>query len=358
VSGRKIENLISGVDRSANNVEELDLTAINDRRSANANTLEADLVSKIAQLDVGALLNAGAQGQGVSQGQSQGQGQQPGQGQPQPQSQGLRPAGPSDINTSNVGADLANQVAAGNRPSVGSGDINTSNVGADLANQVAGFGTTAGAQNQTLGQSPAVAQEQPAPQAQAADARPSGQAQGPAGPAGPSDINTSNIAGDLANQLAPVPGVTGQRPASNDIAGEIANQLAGGAAPVSQGQVAAAQSGGAGAAVIEIRSTMIQEANGQQFATQVIQQVGQGQQAAAAPAATEAPAATAPQAPAPPAEVKPTEVPAAMPVPSEALSTSTVAAEAAPRPETQPTQPLAEGINVNVSEQHWIPNLR
>jgi hypothetical protein len=331
-------------------VEGFDLNAINDRRSANANTLEADLVSKIAQLDVGALLNPGAQGQGVSQGQSQGTGQQLGQGQPQPQSQGLRPAGPSDINTSNVGADLANQVAAGNRPSVGTGDINTSNVGADLANQVAGFGTTAGVQNQTLGQSPAAA-AQPVPQAQAAEARPSGQVQGPAGP---SDINTSNIAGDLANQLAPVPGavpgVTGQRPASSDIAGEIANQLAGGAAPVSQGQVAA-QSGGAGAAVIEIRSTIIQEANGQQFATQVIQQAGQGQQAAAAPAATEAPVATASQAPAPPAEAKSTEAPAAMPVPSEALSTSTAAAEAAPRPEAQPTQPPAEGISANVSEQ-------
>lgn len=346
MSGRKIENLISGVDRSANTLEELDLSATIDRRSANTNTLEADLVSKIAQLDVSALLNAGAQGQGINQEQSQGQSQE--QGQPQPQGQGLRSTGPSDINTSNVGADLANQVAAGNRPSVGTGDINTSNVGADLANQIAGFGTTAGTQNQTLGQSPAAAQAQPAPQAQAAAARPSGQVQGPAGP---SDINTSNIAGDLANQLAPIPGVTGQRPASSDVAGDLANQLAGGAAANILGEVAAAQSSGAGAAVIEIRSTIIQEANGQQIATQIIQQVGQGQQSPAAPAATEAPAATAPQAGAPPPETKPTEVPAAIPISSGALSASTAAAEGAPQPVSQPTQPPAEGISTNVSEQ-------
>jgi hypothetical protein len=323
VSGRKIENLISGADRSTNSVEELDLSAINDRRSANANTLEADLVSKIAQLDVGALLNAGTQGQGASQEQDQSQPQL------QPQNLGLTPAGPSDINTSNVGADLANQIAAGNTPSVGTGDINTGNVGTDLANQIAGFDTTAAARNQTFGQQPAVGQAQAA-----AEARPSGQGQSQGlRPAGPSDIDTSNIAGDLANQLAPAPGVNGQRPESNNIAGDLANQLAGGAAPNGQGQVAAAQNGGAGAAIIEIRSTIIQEANGQQIATQVIQQQGQGQQLAA----------TAP------AEAKTTEAPAPMPIPSEALSKST-AAEAASKPETQSAQPSVEGMSSNVSD--------
>ena len=112
-------------------------------------------------------------------------------------------------------------------------------------------------------------------------------------PAGPSDINTSNIAGDLANQLAPVPGavsgVSGQPPANNDIGAALANQIAGvgavaGQSPSAQGQVAAAQSGGAaGLAVVEIRSTVIQEVNGQQIATAVI--IGQGQQAAGAAAA-------------------------------------------------------------------------
>lgn len=391
VRGRKIENLISGVDRSTNSVAELDLSAINDvRRSANANILENELVNKIAQLDVGSLLNAGAQGQGAGQGQGQGQAQQPGQSQTQPQgqSQGLRPAGPSDINTSDVGADLANQVAAGNRPTVGTGDINTSNVGADLANQVAGFGTTPAAQGQIPGQSPAAGQAQPAPQAQAAEAarpaaeaqpaaearpsagaqaaaeaRPSGPAQGQGlRPSGPSDINTSNIAGDLANQLAPAPGVSGQRPASNDVAGDLANQLAGGGAapvgqgqssPQGQGQLAAAQSGGASAAIIEIKSTIVQEPNGQQIATLAIEGQGQGQQPAAAPAPTEAPAMTAPQAPAPAAEARPTEAPAAMLAPAEPQSKST-AAEAAPKPETQPTQPPAEGMSAMVNRDFPI----
>ncbi|KAF2626965.1 hypothetical protein BU25DRAFT_75954 [Macroventuria anomochaeta] len=388
VSGRKIENLISGVDRSTNSVAELDISAINDvRRSANANTLDnADLVNKIAQLDIGSLLNAGAQGQGASQGQSQGQSQQQGQGQAQPQgqSQGLKPVGPSDINTSNVGADLANQVAAGNRPTVGTGDINTSNVGADLANQVAGFGTTPAAQGQAPDQAPGAGQAQPAPQAQAAkaprpaaesqpvaEARPStgaqaaaeaqpsrqGQSQGTR-PAGPSDITTSNIAGDLANQLAPGSGVNGQRPASNDVAGDLANQIAGGgvapigqgqSSPQGQGQVAAAQSGGAGAAIIEVKSTILQEANGQQIATAVIEQQRQGQQPAAAPAPTEAPAITTPQALAAPAEAKPTEAPAAMPVSAEPQSKST-AVEAAAKPETQPTQPPAEGMSAMVGK--------
>ena len=246
---------------------ELDLFAVNDvRRSANANTLEANLVNNIAQLDVGPLLNAGAQGQGASQGKSQGQSQQQGQGQ----TAGLRPAGPSDT-------------------------------------------------------------------------------------------NTSNVAGDLANQLAPEPGADVQHPASNDVAGDLANQIAeGGAAPTGQsqssppgqGQVAAVQGGGTGATIIEIKSTIIQEANGQQIATAVVEQQEQGQQPAAAPAPTEAPATTA-EAPAPPAEAKPTEAPAAMPAPAEAQGEST-AAEAAPKPETQPTQPPAEGMSAMV--RIWLPN--
>ena len=278
VSGRKSENPISGVDRSTNSVAELELSAINDvRRSANANTLENEFINKIAQLDVGSLLNAGTPGQGASQGQGQQQGQT--QAQPQGQTQGLRPAGPSDI-------------------------------------------------------------------------------------------NTSNIAGDLANQLAPGPGVNSQRPASNDLAGDLANQIAGGgAAPIGkgQGQVAAAQSGGAGAAVVEVKSTIIQEANGQQIQTLAIEQQGQGQQPAAAPAPTEASAMTAPQAPAAPTEAKPTEAkpteakpteakpteakpteaPAEMPAPAETQSKPT-AAEAAPKPETQPAQPPAEGMSAMV----------
>lgn len=186
----------------------------------------------------------------------------------------------------------------------------------------------------------------------------SGQGQGEGlRPSVPSDINTSNIAGDLANQLAPGPGVNGQRPASNDVAGDLANQIAEGGASAGQGQpqgqeAAGQQRGSAGAAIIEIRSTIIQEANGQQLATAVVEP-GQEQQAAAPAAPTEAPAMTPPQPPAPPAppaEARPTEAPAAMPAPVEPQSQST-AAEAASKPEAQPTQPPAEGMSAMVSVQ-------
>ena len=356
IRGRKIEDLISGVDRTANSAAELDVSAINQvRHSANANTLDhVELVNKIAQLDVGSLINAGAQGQEASQPQSQWQGQ----------SQSQRPAGPSDINTSNIAADLANQVAAGNRPTVGTGDINTSNVGADLTNQIAGFGTTPAAQGQTPGSPVPGSQAQPAPQAQAAEASPpvaeaESSRQDPSQklrPAGPSDINTSNVAGDLANQLAPGLSVNGQSPASNDIAGNLANQIAGGdAAPLGEGQLnsqgqveaAGAQSGSAGVAVIEIKKTIIQEANGQRIQTAVIEQQAQGQPSAAMPVPTEAPVMAAPQAPAPAAEAKPTEAPAVTPVSAEPQSNST-AAEAAPKPEAELTQLPAEGMSAMV----------
>lgn len=358
MSGRKIENLVYGVDRSTNGVTERDLSAMeNIQHNNDDNNLEANLVNKIAQIDIGALLNAGAQQQG------------PGQAQPQGQTLGLGPTGPTDINTSNIGGDLANQVAANASSST--------------------------AQGQTLGQPPAAGPPQLAAQAppagapqSAAGAPTSGQGQGQGlRPAGPSDINTSNIAGDLANQLAPAPGVSGQRPASNDIGGDLANQIAGVGVPASQaqpqaqGQVAAA-SGGAGLVVIGVKSTIIQEANGQQIATAVIEQLGQGQQAAAVPAATGAPALAAPQAPAPPAqappaeappaeappaeappapappaEAKPTEAPAAMPVPSETLIKSS-AAEAASKPEAQPTPPPMAGMSGNVRISTSALNLR
>ena len=333
--GRKIENLISGVDRSANGVTELDLSAAEDvRRSADDIALESNLVNKVAQLDIGALINAGAQGPG----------QQQGQGQPQPPA--LKPAGPSDINTSNIGGDLANQVGA-------NGSLGL----APAAGPPQAAAPAPAIQAAAAASAPAIQAAQPA--AAAAAAAPAIQAAQPAasasaggqglGPKGPSDINTSNIAGALANQLAPVPGavsgVSGQPPANNDIGGAIANQLAGvgavaGQSPSAQGQVAAAQSGGAaGLAVVEIRSTVIQEVNGQQIATAVI--IGQGQQAAAAaPAATGAPA---PPAAAPPAA----EAPAAMPVPSETLKSS--AAVSAPKSEAQASQPPLAGGGGSVS---------
>lgn len=170
-------------------------------------------------------------------------------------------------------------------------------------------------------------------------------------PAGPSDINTSNVAGDLANSLAPESSPHGQRPAgaqSNDVAGDLANQIAGGGATVGesqsnpQGQVAAAQSGSAGPVVVEVKQTIIQEANGQQIQTAIVEQQAQGQQPAAAPAPIEAPVTTTPQALAPSAEVKPTEPSAVMLAFTEGQSNAT-AAEAAPKPSTP-----VEGMSVMV----------
>lgn len=225
-----------------------------------------------------------------------------------------------------------------------------------MANQVAENITAPAAPGQVPGQPPSAAAPQAAPLAAASPPAGQGQGQG-LRPGGPSDIDTSNIAGELANQLAPVPGVSGQTPASNNVAGDLANQIAGEGASSGQdqlqgqlqgqGQVAAAKSGGAGLAVIEIKSTIIQEANGQRIATAVIEPLGQGQQQGAAAVPTAAPAIAAPQEPASPAKAPPVEVPAAMPIPSETLIKSGIA-EPAPNSEAKPTQLPNEGISANV----------
>jgi hypothetical protein len=282
--------------------------------------------------------------------------------QRQGSSQGLGPILASDINTSNIGGDLANQLA----PEIGQGavpsDLNVSNIGGDPANQAAGV---VGSQSATAVNGPgnAIALNAPgnAPPPPPAglglaplpgDALP-GQAPGAASapPAGPPPPGLAPLAGEapaagpnplagamplpppagpLANEARPAPPAqlapppilqpigTGDLDTTN-IGGDLANQIAGGGAkPIEQAQ-AEATGNGAGVA-IEIKQTTIVLPNGQQIVTQIVQPKPKGQETAAPPAQTEAPAASPPAPPAPPAEAKPTQAPEQAPVSSVAES--------------------------------------
>ena len=291
----------------------------------------------------------------------------------------------SDIDTTNIGGDLANQLAAGIGQSAGPSDVNVNNIGGDLANQAAGV---VGPQNATTvnspgnvaaaeapGNAPPLLPAGPAPPAgevlpgQAnsgalappagpppppGPAPPAGEAPSagpkpPAGavllplPAGPSPPTDKAPAGAIpppppAGQAPPAPAgslADGARPAppsmqqgqpalfqpigtgdldTTNVGGDLANQIAGGGAkPIEQAQ---AEATGKGAAIgVEIKETTIVEPNGQQIMTQIIQQQTRGQEGAAPPALTEAPAAPAP---APPAEAQPTQAPEKAPLSSAA----------------------------------------
>jgi hypothetical protein len=263
--------------------------------------------------------------------------------QRQGSSQGLGPILASDINTSNIGGDLANQLAAG----IGQGavpvDLNTNNIGGNLANQAAGV---VGPQPATAVNAPGNAPPlppagealpppasppppglaSPAGEVPAAGANPIAGAIPPPPPAGLAPPPGEAPAGPLANearpappaQLAPPPVLqpigTGDLDTTN-IGGDLANQVAGGGAkPIEQAQAEASDKG-AGVA-IEVKQTTIVLPNGQQIVTEIVQQITKGQ-GAAPPAQTEAPAA-APSAP--PAEAQPTKAPEQAPVSSIAQS--------------------------------------
>jgi hypothetical protein len=259
--------------------------------------------------------------------------------QRQGSSQGLGPILASDINTSNIGGDLANQLAAG----IGQGavpvDPNTNNIGGNLANQAAGVvgpqpATAVNAPGNApplppAGLAPPAGEALPPPasppppglappagEAPAAGANPIAGAILPPPPAGLAPPPGEAPAGPLANearpappaQLAPPPVLqpigTGDLDTTN-IGGDLANQIAGGGAkPIEQAQ-AEATGKGAGVA-IEVKQTTIVLPNGQQIVTQIVQPKPQGQETAAPPAQTQAPAASPP---APPAEAKPTQAP-------------------------------------------------
>jgi hypothetical protein len=267
--------------------------------------------------------------------------------QRQGSSQGLGPILASDINTSNIGGDLANQLAAG----VGQGavpvDFNTNNIGGNLANQAAGVvGPQPATEVNGPGNATAVNAPGNAPPLPPAGlAPPTGEALPPASPpppglappAGEASAAGANLiagaipppppaglapppgeapAGPLANEARPAPPAqqapppvlqpigTGDLDTTN-IGGDLANQVAGGGAkPIEQTQ-AEATGNGAGVA-IEIKQTTIVLPNGQQIVTQIVQPKPQGQETAAPPAQNQAPAASPP---APPAEAKPTQAP-------------------------------------------------
>jgi hypothetical protein len=195
VEGRRIENLISGVDRAAQG-------------------------NPIGGLDANSLLNGVAQGQGQR-------------------------ASAGDITTNNVGADIANQIAGGSSTSID-----------DILNGLNG-------QDQT----PPINQSTP-------------QEQGPAAAQSGNqgirnDINSGDIAGDLANQLASKAG-SGEN-SVQDVAGDLANQLVpNGQEQLPQSSQASAQQSGGNAQIIQVVSTMITEADGQKIATAVIEAAASG----------------------------------------------------------------------------------
>ncbi|KAI4919092.1 uncharacterized protein J4E92_008736 [Alternaria infectoria] len=244
VSGRRIDNLVSGLDW-----QRRDTGALNVPAAEQASALDnGNIAARLAQngLDANALLNGLAQGQG--------QGQRSGNG---------------DINTNDVGGDLANQIAGG-----GSTSVDDILIGLNGQKQ-------SPSTNQT---------NNPQPQGQSgAQGTPQGADQGAAG-----DIKSSDIAEDLANQLAPKPGSS--QSGSADIAGDLANQLA----PNGQGQLPS-QSGvpqnGSNFQTIQIVQTIVTQPNGQEIAATLVEAPPQGA-AETTPPAGEAPAAASPSAPA------------------------------------------------------------
>jgi hypothetical protein len=231
---------------------------------------------------------------------------------------------------------LLNGIAQGQGQQGGTGDISSSDVGGDLANQIAGGGSTSidnilsGLNGQKQGAS---INQTNAPQGQGQS-----QSQAPAQAASQgsnqgigSDINSSNIAGDLANQLAPKP-AAGESSVS-DVAGDLANQLA----PNGQGQLppptqAEAQQNGSNAQPIQVVSTIIAEANGQKLATALVEAAPQQAAAPSPAAAGEAPAGEMSSAP---TEATSTLSPAAgeaMPQSSTAAKEASAEASSASKP--------------------------
>lgn len=285
---------------------------------------------------------------------------------------------------------LLTGIAQGQDQRSGSGDISTSDVGGDLANQIAGGGSTSidSILSGLDGQKPGASTNQTStPQGQGQSQRQNPEqvpSQGGTQNIG-SDINSSNVAGDLANQLAPKP-AAGEN-SVNDIAGDLANQLA----PNGQGQLppptqAEAQQNGSNAQPIQVISTVITEANGQKLATALVEAAPQqaaapspaaaGEASAAAEATSASSAATgeAPAAPSPPAgesaagsssASKPAKtvfpagksaLPAVTPIPwtnspmAAGSSSSKNATQAAmPAAESMTTATLAKGKNSTVS---------
>ena len=242
VVGRRIEDLISGADRSqGNTIEALSAPAIEQANTPDTGNIAARFAHN--GLDANALLDGLAQGQGRGQRSSNG-----------------------GAGTSDVGGDIANQIAGGSSNSIG-------DIIAGLNGQEQGAPT-----NQSTSQP----QDQSASQGMVPGNSQSAE----------SDINSSDVAGDLANQLAPQSGSNDAN--VEDVAGDLANQLApnGQGQLPPQGQADAQQNGGSGQ-LIEVVSTIITEANGQMMATALVEAASneptEASSSAPQAAATEAP---------------------------------------------------------------------
>ncbi len=260
--GRRIDNLVTRVDLAQENeIEALDAPAVEQ-----ANALDnGNIAARFAQngLDANALLNGLAQGQGQR-------------------------SGSGDISTNDVAGDLANQVAGGGSTSIG--DILTG-----LNGQKQSPSTNQTSIPQAQGQSPTPGQNP-------TQGTPQSSSQGTG-----SDVNSSNVAGDLANQLAPKP-ASGES-SVNDVAGDLANQFAPngqGQLPPSNGQgqlppngpgqlpspnQVGAQQNGSNFQTIQIAQTVITEPNGQQISTALVEAALKGAAEPTLPAAGEVPAA-------------------------------------------------------------------
>jgi hypothetical protein len=104
VDSKRVENLLSGVDR----VQERDADTLDTPAIEHVNRLDVgNLATEVAQnkgLDINSILDGIAQGQGSSQGQNQGG--------------NTGRLGSGDLSASDVGGDLANQIAGGNAPGI------------------------------------------------------------------------------------------------------------------------------------------------------------------------------------------------------------------------------------------------
>lgn len=244
VEGKKIVDLISGVERAPED---------------NVGGLNIPAIERVNRLDANALLAGITQGQGNGQAQSQGQ------------STGR--VGTGDLKTSNIGGDLANQIAGGSSPSID-----------QILNGLNGQ-RQSGSRNESAAQEQGQVMEQgqnnPQVQNSPLDSRP------PRGQGNELDVGALISSQGTGEGRSQGSAALGSDINSSDVAGDIANQLAsnGQAYPNGQGE-GRGQRGGGNAQPIQIKETIITEVNGQQIQTAIIEAGGQQAQAEASPATT------------------------------------------------------------------------
>lgn len=239
-------------------------------------------------------------------------------------------------------------------PGAGVGGVGSNDIAGDIANQIAGGGSAG--LNQILGGLDGQTQSFPKNQS-ASQEQSQAIAQGPNVPGNQNGVDisalTSGDAPGTGNNQIQGSGTGASDIKSSDIAGDIANQLAPGASAALAGaglgenqNTGLAQGSGGNAQLIQVESTTITEPNGQVIATAIVLAGGQQAQAAA-------PAAITSQTAALPAEAKPTEPPSpVLDSTAEARSSMVVAESLTSNAENVPTERPAEGLNATVCILH------